>query len=70
MWFSINLLFIGREVLIEKDLYSRSKAQPFFPDGPKSVNNVFISFCCFALFSFSANDAEKIPERGSYRIKD
>ena len=42
----------------------------FFPDGPKPVNNVFISFCCFALFSFSANDAEKIPERGSYMIKD
>ena len=46
------------------------KGTTFFTDGPKSVNNVFISFCCFALFSFSANDAEKIPERGSYRIKD
>ena len=55
---------------MEKDLYYRSKAPFFFPDGPKPVNNVFISFCCFALFSFSANDAEKIPERGSYMIKD
>lgn len=44
---------------MEKDLHSRSKAQFIFPDGTKPVNNVFISFCCFALFSFSANDAEK-----------
>ena len=46
------------------------KGTIFFPDGPKPVNNVFITFCCFALFSFSANDAEKIPERGPYMIKD
>ena len=55
---------------MEKKPVLHIKGTTFSPDGPKSVNNVFISFCCYALFSFSANDAEKIPERGSYRIKD
>ena len=55
---------------MEKKPVLHIKGTTFSPDGPKSVNNVFISFCCYALFSFSANDAEKIPERGSHMIKD